>query len=64
MSIAALLELSRRERTPEQIAESQRRTEQLCREFEKEMIERYRCSECGADTLNYSHSFKCSWRGM
>jgi hypothetical protein len=32
--------------------------------FNKKLIEQYRCSECGVDTLNYSHTFKCSYRGM
>jgi hypothetical protein len=32
--------------------------------FNKKLIEQYRCSECGVDTLNYSHTFKCSYRGL
>lgn len=48
-------------KTPEErLANARARTEK----FNREMIERHRCSECGVDTINYSHTFKCSWRGM
>lgn len=29
----------------------------------KAMIERYRCEICGADVINYSHTFDCPRRG-
>ena len=48
-------------KTPEErLAKARERT----RKFNQQLIEQYRCSECGVDTLNYSHTFKCSWRGM
>lgn len=63
-SLEDLIEYVRSKETPEQkelrLAETRRRLDQL----DKEMIERHRCSECGVDTLNYSHTFKCSWRGF
>lgn len=63
MTLEKLIELSRRKLTPEQKAEYQKRFEERMAEYDRQAIERYRCGECGVDTLNYSHSFKCSRRG-
>lgn len=64
MSIEKLIELSRQKLTPEQKIENQRLFEERMAEFDRQAIERYRCKECGADTLNFSHTFKCSRRGL
>lgn len=62
-SIAHLIWMARQKMTPEQLEELQRKSAERCAAMEKEMIERHRCGDCGADTLNYSHSFRCPWRG-
>lgn len=62
-TIAHLLWAARQKFTPEQIAEHQRRSREIDERLTREAIARHRCGECGADTLNYSHSFRCSWRG-
>lgn len=64
MSIERLLELARAQLTPQQRDEMRLRQLASQREFEQEIIERHRCSECGVDTLNYSHAFRCYWRGL
>lgn len=63
MSIQDLLDISRRVLTEEQREELQRRSQETCDRLHKEFMERHRCSECGADTWNYSHLFSCSLRG-
>lgn len=63
MSIADLITLSRRKLTDEEYAELRRRSRLLCEKQEREWLARHKCSECGADTWNYSHSFSCSLRG-
>lgn len=63
MSIEKLIELSRQKLTDEEKSERQRKFEDRLKQYDKEMVERYRCRECGVDTINYSHSFKCSRRG-
>jgi hypothetical protein len=62
-SIEHLIWMARQKMTPEQREELQRKSAERCAAMEKEMIERHRCGDCGADTLNYSHSFRCPWRG-
>lgn len=67
MSIAALIELSKapkRKLTVEEIKLKQEMDEKRFREQEERFMERFRCGDCGADTLNYSHSFSCRWRGV
>lgn len=64
MSLEKLIELSRQKLTPEQEAELRKRTIAMHAELDRQIIERFRCGECGVDTLNYSHSFKCSRRGL
>jgi len=47
--------------TPEErLANARARTKKI----NDEIIRRNRCPECGVDTINYSHTFRCSWRGM
>lgn len=47
--------------TPEaRLAAARARTEA----FNKKLIEQYRCPECGVDTLNFSHTFRCYYRGL
>lgn len=62
-SIEHLIWVARQKQTPEERAEMQRKMQERLDEMDREAIERHRCRECGADTINYSHSFRCSWRG-
>jgi hypothetical protein len=64
MSIEALYKLANKKLTVEELAERIRRQEELQASFEKDLIERYRCKECGACKFNGSHSFSCSQRGL
>ncbi len=63
MSLQKLIELSKIEITDEQRKTIYDNYIKSMEKFDKECIERFRCSECGADTLNLSHSFSCSLRG-
>lgn len=63
MSLEKLIEMSRMKLTPEQIAEMNERRAELDRKWHEEWVKRHRCSECGTDTWNYSHTFRCSLRG-
>lgn len=38
--------------------------EKFLEQLEAERKIRDTCSECGVDTGNYSHSFKCRYRGL
>lgn len=62
-SIRKLLAIVRAKMTPEQVAERERAMEARFTEMDRELIERHRCTICGADTLNYSHTFDCPRRG-
>lgn len=62
-TIEHLIWTARQKYTPEQVAELQRKSAERFAEMEREAIRRKRCGDCGADTLNYSHSFSCKWRG-
>ena len=63
-SFEAMIAMFRASLSPEELERRQKATEELHEKLDREMIERHRCSECGVDTLNYSHSFQCSWRGV
>jgi hypothetical protein len=62
-TIEHLIWLARMKQTPEERAERAEAMRERLRQIDREAIARRRCGECGADTLNYSHSFTCSWRG-
>lgn len=62
-TIEHLIWTARQKMTPEQRAEQQRKMQARLEEMDREAIRRHRCSDCGADTINYSHSFSCRWRG-
>lgn len=62
-TIEHLIWMARQKLTPEQVDEFRRKSAERMRQMDLEFIERHRCSECGADTINYSHSFRCPWRG-
>jgi hypothetical protein len=62
-SIEALLAMMRVTLTPEEMKIRQEKTLALHKQMDEEMIERHRCGDCGVDTINYSHSFRCPRRG-
>lgn len=64
MSLQDLIDAARAELTDEELAERAEYMWERMKKLDADMIARHRCSECGVDTINYSHSFKCSWRGM
>lgn len=33
-------------------------------DFNNSLIEQYRCPVCKVDTIHYSHTFDCKFRGM
>jgi hypothetical protein len=62
-TIEHLIWLARMKITPEEREARAEAMRERLRQMDREAIERRRCGECGADTINYSHSFTCSWRG-
>lgn len=62
-SLEHLIWEARQKLTQEEKDERQRAFEARMRKHDLEAIERRRCKDCGADTINYSHSFTCRWRG-
>jgi len=64
MSLQALIDAARRKWTPEELAERLDAHRERLRKFDLELIERRRCGTCGADLVNYSHTFDCKWRGV
>lgn len=64
MSLQALIDAARTKLTDEERTERLKRMRESMRGIEAEAIARHRCAECGVDTLHYSHTFKCSWRGI
>jgi len=62
-TIEHLIWAVRQKMTPEEREERQKAFEERMRQRDLEDIERRRCRSCGADTINYSHSFTCPWRG-
>lgn len=64
MSMQALIDAARAKLTDEERAERLERMRARMRVIEAEAIARHRCSDCGVDTINYSHTFKCRWRGI
>lgn len=63
MSIEKLIELARMKLTPEQREAARKAIQERLAQMDLEDIERRRCGTCGADTINYSHTFTCPWRG-
>lgn len=63
-TIEHLIWAARQKLTQEEKDERQRAFEARMRKRDLEAIERSRCSDCGVDAINYSHSFKCRWRGI
>lgn len=65
MSLRKLLEMevALRLLTPEQQDQLNKRMQESERKQQEAWIKRHTCSECGADTWNYSHSFTCVLRG-
>lgn len=62
-SIAHLIWTARQKETPEELEARQEAARERLRQYDLDYIARHRCSECGADTINYSHSFRCPRRG-
>lgn len=62
-SLEHLIWAARQNLTDEEKARRQAAFEERMHKRDLEAIERNRCSDCGADTINYSHSFMCRWRG-
>jgi hypothetical protein len=65
-TIDHLVWVARQNTTPEDKArrvQAQLDFNKRMREYEADRVKRNTCGDCGADTLNYSHSFKCRWRG-
>lgn len=63
MSLEKLLEFSRTKLTEEQKEKMKERMRETDERMYQEMLKRFRCSICGADTYNYSHLFDCPRRG-
>jgi len=63
MSLQALIDLSRMKRTPEQCEAARKAMQERLDQMDRDNIARNRCSICGADTINYSHTFDCPRRG-
>ena len=56
----------RRQNSPEEKAKRERIRREVQAKWEqeeRERVERCRCPLCGADIINYSHSFMCPRRG-
>lgn len=62
-TIEHLVWAARQKLTDNDRAERHLAFQERMRKSDLEAIERSRCSDCGADTINYSHSFTCRWRG-
>lgn len=62
-TLEKLIELSRVKLTPEQRQKQFDEFNSRMRQRDKDDIERRRCGICGADTINYSHTFDCPRRG-
>jgi len=58
-----LIELSRMKLTPKQREAAQKAMQERLHQMDRDDIERSRCGLCGADTINYSHTFDCPRRG-
>lgn len=63
MNLEKLIELARMKLTPEQRKAAQKAMQERLDQMDREAIERSRCRLCGADTINYSHTFDCPRRG-
>lgn len=62
-TIAHLIWVARNKLTPEEREQRQKEMQERLARMDREEIERSRCRLCGADTINYSHSFDCPRRG-
>lgn len=58
-----LIELARKQWTPEERKAANKAMQERLDQMDREAVERARCRLCGADTINYSHSFDCPRRG-
>lgn len=63
-SFEDIIDKARAKLTPEERVERFLSMKARLDKINKETTERNRCSECHVDTSKYSHTFKCSWRGM
>lgn len=64
MSLQQLIDAARAKLTPEEREARAAAARERMKQMDLEAIERYRCPDCGVDTINYSHTFKCPWRGV
>ena len=64
MTLQNLIDRARAERTPEQQEAIDQKHKARLAEFNKRLEREWKCSDCGVDTLRYSHTFDCKWRGF
>lgn len=64
MSLQDLIDAARAKQSPEEREARVQAARERMRKMDQEMIQRHRCPECGVDTINYSHSFRCYYRGL
>lgn len=62
-TIEYLIWEARQKRTLEELDAMRKAASARLHQMDLDNIERHRCRTCGADTINYSHSFTCPWRG-
>lgn len=63
MNLEKLIELARMKLTPEQREAAHKAMQERLDQMDRDNIARNRCRLCGADTINYSHTFDCPRRG-
>lgn len=64
MSIEAMTCAARTKLTDEELAALDEKYQKRMAEFDRKLTDEWKCQGCGVNTLKYSHTFDCKWRGI
>lgn len=63
MNLQEMIDIARASSSPEEQAIIDDKYQARLAEFNRKTEQEWRCHTCGVDTLMYSHTFDCKWRG-
>ena len=64
MTLQEMIDIARASRSPEEQLAIDDKYKARLSEFNRKTEQEWRCDTCGVNTLMYSHTFDCKWRGF
>lgn len=64
MTLQEMIDIARASRSPEEQTTIDDKYKARLAEFNRKTEQEWKCHTCGVNTLMYSHTFDCKWRGF